>query len=143
MTVTPSRRMPHESNMSRILLIDDDPAVRDTIASILTAAGYGVTTAPGGRAGLDAIDAGGIDLVITDLLMPDMEGLETIRMLRQRAPEVPVIAISGGGSLRPEGGVDYLATAAKFGAAGILRKPFGMRALLDQVGAALGAPART
>ncbi len=83
--------------MSRILLIDDDPSIRDVLGQMLSAAGHTVVTARDGRAGQAAFERDRADLVITDIIMPDREGIETIKALRAIDPAVPIIAISGGG----------------------------------------------
>ena len=107
--------------MSRILVIDDDPMVRDTLRLILTAAGHQVALAFDGKAGLKAFSELSPDLVITDILMPEKEGMETIGELRQIALHVPIIAVSGGGRV---GNMDFLAAARHFGADRTFAKPF-------------------
>lgn len=74
-------------------------------------------------------------MVVADLIMPEKEGLETIRDMRRLAPEMPIIAMSGGGRSSPQG---YLHVAAQMGASQILAKPFSFQELLDAVSAALG-----
>ncbi|HVN87410.1 MAG TPA: response regulator [Candidatus Binatia bacterium] len=107
--------------MAHILLIDDDEAVRSMLRRTLERTGHTVTEAAEGRAGLRALDAAAIDLVITDILMPDMDGIETITALHRSRPQLKVIAMSGGGRLKPEG---YLQVATVLGANRVLRKPF-------------------
>lgn len=116
--------------MTRILIIDDEPAVRMTIRQILEHAGYQVAVAENGTAGLAALRAGAVDLVITDIIMPEMEGLETVMAVRQEFPAIKLIAMSGGGR---RGNYDYLSAAAKLGAAKVLQKPFNRLTLLDAV----------
>lgn len=121
--------------MTRILIIDDEPAVRMTIRQILEHAGYQVAAAENGAVGLAVIRAGGVDLVITDVLMPEMEGLETVMAVRREFPAIKLIAMSGGGR---KGNYDYLSAAAKLGASKVLQKPFNRIALLDAVRECLG-----
>lgn len=111
--------------MPRILLIDDDATVREVIATALIYAGHAVVQADGGRQGAKIFRAEPTDLVITDLVMPDREGLETIMALARERPNVPIIAMSGG--MRSP---VYLALAAKLGAHRTLAKPFTADALL-------------
>jgi CheY-like chemotaxis protein len=113
----------------RILLVDDDSAVRDSIAMVLEGADFLVDQAEQGTTGMQLLRAHEPDLVITDILMPQKEGIETIREIRSLLPHVPIIAISG--SAEPL--ADYLKMAQTFGASAILAKPFDPTALLDLV----------
>ncbi|MCC7492075.1 MAG: response regulator [Fimbriimonadaceae bacterium] len=123
--------------MKRILVIDDDSQIRDMLRRMLEYAGYDVVEAEDGDDGLRQLAAEGADLVITDILMPNKEGLETIIALRRTQPNLPVIAISGGGW---SGSLGYLNTADKLGAAATLPKPFSRVQMLDAVGKVLGTP---
>lgn len=128
---------------TRILLIDDDRALRDVVAKSLTYAGHTVTQAEDGLQGLELARAATFDLVVTDLVMPVQEGLETILALRQEFPTVPVIAISGG----VNNSTIYLDVAAKIGATRILEKPFTPGELINLIAEVLretdrGAPAQ-
>jgi DNA-binding response OmpR family regulator len=105
----------------RILLIEDDDALRDTLRKTFARAGYEVDDAPNGRAALQAYGRVRSDVVITDIVMPDKEGLETISELRRLAPNTKIIAISGAGIGRAD---DYLGMARRLGASRILAKPF-------------------
>ncbi len=116
--------------MARILVIDDEPQVRAFLRNTLEGSGHDVSEAADGDAGLRAFEARPADLVITDIVMPGREGLETIRMLRQYDPALKIIAISGAGRV---GGYDFLDIARKFGAARGLAKPFGDSQLLSTV----------
>ncbi|MEQ8344621.1 MAG: response regulator [Sneathiellaceae bacterium] len=123
--------------MGRILLIDDDNLVRESLAMHLQDAGHEVVQAADGRAGIDAFRTGRFDLVITDLFMPEVEGIETIRLLRQDNAEVPIVAITGGPSLPAGSGQrampDYLRMARALGATDIVQKPFSLRQLIGLV----------
>lgn len=123
--------------MPKILVIDDDPIVRNTIARILNRAGYDLLVAPDGRQGLALFESEYPEVVITDLIMPEKEGIETIREIRGMRPDAKIIAISGGGRL---GNTDYLLMAAKFGAREIIAKPFEPSELIETVSRCL-APA--
>src|SRR3990172_11204918 len=112
---------------ARILVIDDDDEVRETLCNILRSAGFEATVARNGKEGVRLFDAVGADAVVTDVIMPEMEGIETIRELRLRRAGVKIVAISGGGRT---GVADYLALAKKFGADATLSKPFSRDELL-------------
>jgi DNA-binding response OmpR family regulator len=107
--------------MAKILVIDDDRMVRETLKIILTAAGHEVVLTEDGNKGLRAFSEFTPDLVITDILMPEKEGMETIRDLRGLRPDVPIIAISGGGRV---GNMSFLRVAERFGANRTITKPF-------------------
>lgn len=117
--------------MTSILIIDDEPAVRGTLRQILEHEGYQVAVAENGIAGLAAARAGGFDLVITDIIMPEMEGVETIVAMCREFPAIKIIAMSGGSRM---GNYDYLAAATKLGAARMLQKPFDRVDLVKAVG---------
>jgi CheY-like chemotaxis protein len=116
--------------MARILLIDDDDQLRTLLRLMLTHFGHTVTEARNGVEGLKHFALDGTDLVITDLVMPEMEGIETILELRRREPQVKIIAMSGGGRNR---GADYLRPAKAMGAAKTLTKPFSNETLIAAV----------
>ncbi len=85
--------------MPRILIIEDDEEIRDLLESLLTREGYTVATAANGKQGVAAFLAQPFDLVITDIIMPEKDGIEAIMDLRRGRPELKLIAISGGGGL--------------------------------------------
>lgn len=107
--------------MAHILVIDDDEAFRSMLRRTLERGGHAVAEAEEGAAALRAVSATPIDLVITDIIMPGMEGLQTIQELRRSHPHIKIIAITGGGRMQPEG---FLKVAKMFGAVCILSKPF-------------------
>jgi DNA-binding response OmpR family regulator len=115
--------------MPRILLIDDDELLRGVLSKTLGHAGHTVIQAADGQQGVELARASIFDLVITDLVMPVQEGVETILVLRREQPKLPVIAISGGLSNSKL----YLDIAAKIGAKRILPKPFTPQDLLRQI----------
>jgi DNA-binding response OmpR family regulator len=122
--------------MQKILLIDDDPLVRRTIERILQKNGYQVYLAADGLEGLRTFRTLQPDLVITDLIMPVKEGLDTIRLLRTWSPEAKIIAISGGGRVA---NADLLLEAAVLGASMVIAKPFEPDELLVKVSNCLAA----
>ncbi len=125
--------------MQHILVIDDDKSVCSAIKTVLEHEGYSAVVAEDGRSGLDLIETNEFDMAIVDLLLPGMDGLETIRLIRERAPLMPVVAISG--LLFHDGAApahDALGMAGKFGATSALHKPFRARELLHAVESCLG-----
>ena len=106
-------------SLHRILVVDDDCAIQEGLSETLRAKGYDVTTADNGAAALRILEQEPIDLVILDIFMPTMDGIETLFAIRKLHPSVLVYAISGGGLP----GVDYLHAASTFGAAQVLYKP--------------------
>ncbi len=121
--------------MANILVVDDDPLVLKMLMKIIGRAGYNVWTAENGREALQRIQEESVDLMITDIVMPEKEGIETIAELKKIAPEVKVIAISGGGL---SGTDNYLLAAQKLGAARVLAKPFHPEVLLQAIEQVLG-----
>lgn len=122
--------------MAKILIIDDDPALRGTMRKILARAGHDITEAEDGDAGLRQVAAEAPDLVVTDLLMPEKEGIETIQELTERFPDIRILAVSGAGGSEDEEGP--LMDAKLFGAHEVLPKPFSVQDLLDAVERLLG-----
>jgi DNA-binding NtrC family response regulator len=116
--------------MSRILLVDDDAQVRKMLKITLERAGYEVVEAEDGVEAVNLYDAETIGLVITDIVMPEKEGIETIMDLKTLNPGVRIIAISGGGRINPE---DYLKWAQRFGVANTFTKPVDREELLSSV----------
>ncbi|NQV54310.1 MAG: response regulator [Rhodospirillales bacterium] len=120
--------------MANILVIDDEELVRITLELILKDAGHQVAQALNGIGGLEKQHQTPFDLVITDLIMPEKEGIETIRELHKSYPGLPIIAISGGGRI---GNQDLLSMADKLGAVATIAKPFTPEDVLSQVDFAL------
>ena len=112
----------------KILVIDDDHLVRYALAKTLLSAGYEVATAADGRRGMAVLRAEHSDVVITDIIMPEQEGIDTIIQIRRERPGVKIIAISGGGRIR---NIDFLEMAQSLGANDVLAKPFGVDELLS------------
>lgn len=107
--------------MARILIVDDTADMRELLKNIVELAGHQIVEAESGRAGLERFTAQPADLVMTDIIMPDMDGNELIAKLRAVAPKVKIVAVSGGGRVRNLG---VLQVAQKFGADRVLSKPF-------------------
>ncbi len=116
--------------MKRVLIIDDEPVILVMLKKMIEKAGYKVDLASNGNEGLDLLRSKPFDLVITDIIMPEREGLEIISILRKEFPEIKVIAISGGGRLSPDG---YLESANFLGAKKVLKKPFTMDEIVGAV----------
>ena len=116
--------------MAHILIIDDEPQIRLVMRKMLESEGYTVTDAADGKEGLESYQENPPDLVITDLIMPGKEGIETIRELKEKNPEVKIIAMSGGGKNNPE---DYLRLAKVLGAIYTFDKPVRKDELLKAV----------
>jgi DNA-binding response OmpR family regulator len=121
--------------MARILLIDDDDLLRGVLAKSLGYSGHTVIQAGDGKQGVELALATNIDVVITDLIMPVQEGVETILRLRRDRPGLPIVAISGGVSNARL----YLDIAAKIGARRILAKPFTPQELIAVINEVLAA----
>src|SRR5881394_1146446 len=122
------------SVMPRILVVDDDPMVGATIEVLLQRQGFDVTMADGGEMGLAALEAQTFDVMLVDIFMPHMRGFESIRIFHERAPAIPLIAMSGyafASSASPS--PDFLRMALELGAARCLRKPFTPAALLTVI----------
>jgi len=120
--------------MKKILVIDDDVIVRETIVQILESEGYAVVSADDGKRGVALFRSERPDLVITDIIMPEKEGIQTITEIRAMTPDAKVIAISGGGRI---GNTDFLKIARLLGASDVISKPFDPDDFLSRVGTCL------
>ena len=112
--------------MTKILLVDDDDAFAEMVHKALSVSGYAVVRARNGKEALRLYDPQTVSLVLTDLIMPEMDGMELIVKLEQLDPAVRVLAMSGGGRANPEA---YLPLAERLGAVKTLAKPFQLEAL--------------
>lgn len=121
--------------MARILIIDDDPYIRNVFKRFLEGYGYEVDVAQDGNEGVAAVKKGAPDLVITDVMMPEKDGLEVVLELRRILPDMPVIAISGGMRIAP---MDFLPMVKKFGAKRVLYKPVDLEELCEAIKEVLG-----
>ena len=117
--------------MASILVVDDDPAVRTAIQMVLEREGLEVHAVNDGPTALKLVAAEDFDMLIVDVFMPGMDGLEVIKQVHRHKPKLPIIAMSGlpfqSGATQPP---DFLSTATKHGAVGSLTKPFRPRDLL-------------
>ena len=129
--------------MAKILIVDDDSAVQATIGLLLERAGHSVVGASDGRKGLAIFESGDFDLLFLDIFMPGMDGLETMRLVHQQQPLIPIIVISGHPLPSGSGsGPDFLTMATKLGAVSSLQKPFRPAALLAAVASCLETATR-
>lgn len=126
--------------MANILIIDDEKDVRVVLKEVLRRAGHDVTLAANGREGLEKLAADGADVVVTDVIMPGINGVAMVQQIREAHPDMPIIVISGGGNVAPmdyePGAIStsaYLASATIAGANRTLTKPFERQALVDAV----------
>lgn len=122
-----------ENEKGRVLVVDDDAGVRDVVRSMLESAGYQVVVAENGKEAMKLLETERADLILTDLVMPEQEGIETIKALRREYPNLKVIAMSGAF------GGDYLRIASYLGAHATLAKPIQMNTLLRLVAKTLSA----
>jgi CheY-like chemotaxis protein len=113
-----------------ILIVDDEPGIRELLSMILEAAGHSVVAAEDGIEAPKIMAARGVDVVITDLLMPERDGLEFITEIRSLYPKVKIIAMSGGGHIARD---SYLRIARNFGAHYLLEKPFSQAGVLGAI----------
>ena len=121
----PARRL-------RILVIDDEEPVRRLLRQTLERAGYDVLEAENGFDGTEVLRSKSVELLITDLVMPGQEGIETMKWVKQALPDLPVLAISGAVP------AEFLNASSKLGASGTLSKPFAPEALLELVRKLIG-----
>jgi CheY-like chemotaxis protein len=129
--------------VAKILIVDDGVAVQATIRLLLERTGHRVTVAGDGRKGLAIFEAEDFDLLFLDIFMPGMDGLETMRLVRQQQPLIPVIVISGHSTPSDSSSApDFLTMATKLGAVCSLQKPFKPAALLVAVTGCLDAAKR-
>ena len=120
--------------MSAILVVDDDVQILDVMSEMLRLEGHEVSTAENGEIAVTKLKSLSCDLVITDIIMPQKEGLETIADIRRDYGGLPIIAMSGGGR---GDGADYLETARYIGADAVLSKPFARKELISAVSSLL------
>jgi CheY-like chemotaxis protein len=123
--------------MAKILVIDDNDDLRETIVSVLDDEGYDTLFAPDGASGVKVFGETRPDLVITDLIMPKSNGLDTIRDIKAIDPQARIVAMSGGSLISHE---YYLDVAATLGAMHVLSKPFEIDELVRVVAECLNAP---
>ena len=115
---------------TRILVVDDDDQLREMLRKMLEKAGYEVIEAADGKEALNLQEKSPSDLMITDIIMPEKEGIDTIMDFRMNYPQVRIIAMSGGGRIGP---TEYLDMAEKLGADKTFAKPFSSKAMLATI----------
>ena len=125
----------------RVLVVDDDPMVCVAIEVCLTRKGFEVTVADGGEAGMRALESSDFDVMLVDVFMPHMRGFESIRIFHERAPTVPLIAMSGYAFANLNSPApDFLRMTLELGASRCLRNPFTPDALLTSVNQCITTP---
>lgn len=121
--------------MKKILLVDDEGAIRSMVSVVLKGEGRTFVEASNGMEAQAFLAADSYDLVISDVIMPDCDGIELVMSIRRKQPEVPVIIMSGGGRVQAN---HYLNLAEKLGAAKVFEKPFDTAVLRKTVAEILG-----
>jgi CheY-like chemotaxis protein len=130
-----------DDRLPRVLVVDDDTMVSMAIEVCLQRQGMEVTIADGGEAGMRELASGSFDVMIVDIFMPDMRGFESIRIFHERAPDIPLIAMSGYAFAATDtSSPDFLRMTLELGATCCLRKPFTPKALLAAVNDCLQKP---
>lgn len=130
--------------MRRVLVVDDDPLVGVTIEVCLQRHGFQVIVTDGGEAGIAALEASAFDVMLVDIFMPHMRGFESIRVFHERAPAIPLIAMSGYAFAQTASpSPDFYRMALELGATRCLRKPFTPRILLAAINECLSTPTTT
>jgi len=124
--------------MSKILIVDDDPAILRTLRRVLEIEGHTVSEAPDGKSALRYFAGDPADLVMSDIYMPDMDGIEFLIRVREAFPEAKILAMSGGGHMTKE---KVLGAASMLGAVAVLEKPFTVEDVQEAVSGALAAEA--
>jgi DNA-binding NtrC family response regulator len=124
---------------TRVLVVDDDAGIRNFLRMLLELEGYEVATVGNGNEALQAQRQDPAAIVLTDIFMPEVEGMETIARMREEFPQARIIVMSGGGSYN---GADYLKLAREIGAVKALKKPFAPQDLIDAMREVAGTQSR-
>jgi CheY-like chemotaxis protein len=125
--------------MARILVVDDQASVCAAIRALLESKGYTVVVAEGGHKAAHAIEAFAFDVMLVDIIMPGLNGLDSIKLFRDSAPGVPIIAMSGYAFHGGSSDLDFFQMATDLGAACCLQKPFKPQDLIDAIGTCLAS----
>ena len=131
--------------MTRILLIDDETGVRESVSRVLERAGFEVLAAENAELGLELLEENTIDVLVSDIIMPGMDGVKAIKTIRKSNPDMKIIAISGGGNFGPSAyqptaitTTAYLQAATEAGADWVITKPFEKAELIDRIRELIG-----
>ena len=125
---------------SKVLIIDDDPLLRELAVELLTEAGHDCAVAEDGRVGIASLEAQAVDLVLLDMIMPNMDGVETLGEIKTRWPDLPVVVMSAG--TRSMGMQSLLRLASNLGADEVMQKPLKREVLLPLAERLTGRAAR-
>ncbi len=117
-------------DMYEIIVVDDEPMIREGLKMALEMEGHNTTTASDGREALRILDNKRPDLIITDIIMPECDGIEVICSVKERSPNTKIMAISGGGRINAK---DHLKIAKQLGACSVMTKPFSTEELLLEI----------
>ncbi|MCK5797870.1 MAG: response regulator [Deltaproteobacteria bacterium] len=128
---------PSDVHVATLLIVDDDARIRTMLRRVFEHASYQVLDAGDGRQALSVLESHPVDLLITDIIMPDTEGIELITRVRGRWADLPIIAMSGGGWIDP---APYLELARTLGADRIMSKPLNLELLLNACAEILKTP---
>lgn len=127
--------------MAKIIVVDDEEDIRNVLKQVLERAGYEVEVAESGKEGLELLKDGGADLVITDVIMPGMDGVSLTREIREKFRDTRILVISGGGNVAPAsyepGAISttaFLSSAKNAGADQTMTKPFDRQELIRIIG---------
>src|ERR1700759_3340658 len=131
LAVPPSTTSSHLERAHRILIIDDEASIRESLETLLTLEGYRIESASDGESGLDQIDRRSYDLVLLDFALPGKNGLEVLHLIRERQPDLPVIMITAFGT------VDNVVEAIRTGAQNFVQKPWDNEKLLADIRSAI------
>jgi CheY-like chemotaxis protein len=129
--------------MARVLVVDDQESVCAAIRVLLESKGHTVVVAEGGHKAVRAIEAFAFDVMLVDIIMPGLDGLDTIRLFRDCAPSVPIIAMSGYAFHGGSSDLDFFRMASDLGAARCLQKPFQPQELIEAIDACLASRSRS
>lgn len=116
--------------MKKILIVDDDRYVHELFKKLLVKHNFTTVHADNGKEAKQILVNESVDLVITDVLMPEEDGLDVIFYLKSEKPEIPIFAMSGGGRIKPK---KYLDIARKLGAKEVIEKPFSLESVIDKI----------
>jgi DNA-binding NtrC family response regulator len=123
--------IPGDGGRQTVLIVDDNSDQRELVQRMIERAGYACVVAANGREARARLQSEPVDAAVTDVFMPDEDGLEFLRHVRESRPSLPILVVSGSGAHNP---IDYLAIAMKFGATATLEKPFSSKQMATALG---------